>query len=92
MDIPISHTKGVLSSGDAWDEALLERVRSLASTLSFATLAIVWLRERQAAGASEETVRQLMRDLSHFSHQELVDLIHELGPGAGERILKEFGE
>jgi len=71
----------------AWDNKVLNRVYCAASKLSYAELVLFWLKEK-TRDASEKKTKQWMLDLAKFSKQELVDIIHEVGPEAGKQLLK----
>ncbi|HWA64310.1 MAG TPA: hypothetical protein VG866_00405 [Candidatus Paceibacterota bacterium] len=71
-----------------WDSAQLTAVRALAGRLTRSELILFWLSEM--AQVSEERFNEWLSDISKFSKQELIDIIHELGPEAGERFIQKF--
>lgn len=73
-----------------WDEKELGRVIQIAESLKRSDLIVFWL--QQEAKESEEAFNIWMKDLQHFSKQEIIDIIHELGPKVGKEFLEKFGK
>lgn len=71
-----------------WDQKKLEEVIRLARHLKKSDLFIFWL--QRAAKHSEEFFDDWLNDISKFSKNELIDIIHELGPKGGEEFIKKF--
>ena len=72
-----------------WDKEELNKVIEIANGLKRSDLVIFWLQD--AAGASEESFNSWFKSLEHFSKQEIIDIIHEIGPEAGKRFIEKFG-
>jgi len=71
-----------------WDENELSKVVEIAEGLERSDLIIFWL--QQAAKESEKSFNTWMKDLQNFSKQEIIDIIHELGPKAGKDFIDKF--
>jgi hypothetical protein len=74
--------------GSEWDPILLARVQSIAEGLPRATLFLFWL-EHQAE-ESDLAFMAWLQDLASWSKQDLIDIIHEMGPAAGRQFLDRF--
>ena len=67
---------------------LLRRVTEIARTLKRSDLILFWLED--AARESERAFNQWLKDIENFSKQELIDIIHELGPESLQDFVKRF--
>ncbi len=89
MNIKRSYEKNKEGAPEfGWDEKELEEVVKIAEGLKRSDLIIFWL--QQEARESEESFDIWVKVLQNFSKQEIIDIIHELGPGAGKEFLKKF--
>ncbi len=89
MRITRSHTYIKESSKHRWDEKKLARVVEIAEALRRSELVSFWLEE--AAKESERSFDAWFHALQNFSKQDIIDIINEIGPEAGERFIKRFG-
>ena len=68
-----------------WNPLLLEQVSEKAHKSKKSKLFLFWLEEMSRR--SEKDFDAWLKDLSTFSKQDLLDIIHEMGPEAGRRFL-----
>lgn len=73
-----------------WNPKVLKDVQVVAEKLKKSELFIFWLNE--VSRRSEKYFDTWLVDLARFSKQELIDVIHEIGPEAGGRFLKQYGK
>lgn len=71
-----------------WGEKELDKVIEIAEGLKRSDLIIFWLQD--AAKESETSFDNWLKDLGHFSKQEIIDIIHEIGPEAGKKFIEIF--
>ncbi len=91
MSIKIHRSNKKVKEGMAeyqWSQKKLEEVIRLARHLKKSDLFIFWL--QQAAKKSEKFFDVWLNDIGKFSKDDLVDIIHELGPKGGEEFLRKF--
>lgn len=72
-----------------WDNELWAQVLKIANVMTRQELIIAWL-DSSAGKVSEERFNREMKDLTAFSRQELIDLIHEIGPEGGKRLVSRY--
>lgn len=73
-----------------WDEKELKEVIKIAEGLKRSDLVIFWL--QQAAKDSEKSFDMWLADMQSFSKQEIIDIIHELGPETGKEFIDKFSK
>ncbi|OGM94665.1 hypothetical protein A2524_02055 [Candidatus Wolfebacteria bacterium RIFOXYD12_FULL_48_21] len=71
-----------------WDEKDLNEAIKIAEGLKRSDLIIFWL--QQEAKESEASFDNWFKDLQLFSKQEIIDIIHELGPKVGQEFIDKF--
>jgi len=73
-----------------WSIDLWRKVLKIANRMSRQELILAWI-EASIGSVSDAAFNRMLSDLAAFSRQELIDLIHEVGPEGGKRLLQRYG-
>ena len=73
-----------------WSAELWRKVFTVANQMTRQELIVAWL-DASADALEEEAFNQELQSLAAMSRQELIDLINEIGPEGGKRLLRRYG-
>lgn len=90
MEIPIQRIKSKkIEKEPEIPQELIDEAVEIAKKIKRSDLAIFWLKIK--ARESEEHFDSWLQFVYESSHQELINMIHELGENGLRELIKEFG-